>query len=598
MATCNYIPAKKQTRGAMQAVIRYVSQDMKTLDDRGWRYLTGINCLTPAAYDEFIATKNLYGKRNGVMYYHYTQSFAPGEIKDYDTAHEIGQQLAVEMFPGFEVLVATHLDAYDDDCRQRVHNHFVINSVSIDTGLKMDYGPRTLEKMRKVSDRLCKEHGLSVLPRYEQQFITKGLGPREYRAALRSDAWKFRAIYDIEEAMKRVATKAEFLSLMESHGYSVIWSDSRKYITYTCPNGMKVRDNKLHETKFLKESMEYEFTIRQQIIECGSAEAEANDCGINADDNRNSVSSDRLRNPEGRLESDVSILKGVSGIPADTLCEIQGACSGDADQRGLEHTDTLSQRMGECSRGGSGGSGEENRGQDAENSYGEPRTPVTGWENERIIFLRSTARSEWADWGDREFACENEKMGTDYTPRKRGTDIRVEYGDLSSDELNGFFDGENNSDDEEIDEEYLDEQIEYLLDAEQDGSAYAAYLLGRIFMCGEVVPKDIPEAIRHFEIASSRGNSYADYRLGQIYLFEPDFFDMDAALNRLNRSAQAGNESAAMALHRMAENSFLAITTNVLELVGGLCDIEPRRQVKDCTTMPQKRERRKWEQRM
>ena len=82
MATCNYIPAKKQTRGAMQAVIRYVSQDMKTLDERGWRYLTGINCLTPAAYDEFMATKNLYGKRDGVMYYHYTQSFAPGRDQE------------------------------------------------------------------------------------------------------------------------------------------------------------------------------------------------------------------------------------------------------------------------------------------------------------------------------------------------------------------------------------------------------------------------------------------------------------------------------------------------------------------------------------
>ena len=161
-----------------------------------------------------------------------------------------------------------------------------------------------------------------------------------------------------------------------------------------------------------------------------------------------------------------------------------------------------------------------------------------------------------------------------------------------------FFDGEDNADDDDIDEEYPDEQIEYLLEAEQEGSAYAAYLLGRIYMCGEVVPKDIPEAIRHFEIASARGNHFADYRLGQIYLFEPEFFDMDTALEQLNRSAQAGNEYAATALQRMSENAFLAITTNVLELVGGLCDIEPRQPIKDCTTLPQKRERRKWEQRM
>ncbi len=73
---------------------------------------------------------------------------------------------------------------------------------------------------------------------------------------------------------------------------------------------------------------------------------------------------------------------------------------------------------------------------------------------------------------------------------------------------------------------------------------------------------------------------------------------MDAALDHLNRSAQAGNESAAMALQRMAENSFLAITTNVLELVGGLCYIEPHQPIKDCTTLPQKRKRRKWEQSM
>lgn len=164
--------------------------------------------------------------------------------------------------------------------------------------------------------------------------------------------------------------------------------------------------------------------------------------------------------------------------------------------------------------------------------------------------------------------------------------------------MSGFFEGEDNADDDDIDTEYPEEQIEYLLEAEQEGSAYAAYLLGRIFMCGEVVPKDIPEAIRHFEIASTRGNLYADYRLGQIYLFESDFFDMDAALECLNRSALAGNESAALALQRMAENSFLSITTNVLELIGGLCDIEPHRPIKDCTTLPQKRVRRKWEQSM
>ena len=77
MATCNYIKAKQQNQSALRAVIRYVSQDAKTLDEDGHRYLSGINCIGAAAYDEFMATKNLYGKRSGVYYYHYEQSFAP-----------------------------------------------------------------------------------------------------------------------------------------------------------------------------------------------------------------------------------------------------------------------------------------------------------------------------------------------------------------------------------------------------------------------------------------------------------------------------------------------------------------------------------------
>ena len=91
----------------MKAVIRYVSQDAKTLDKNGHRYLSGVNCIGSAAYEEFMATKNLYRKRNGVYYYHYEQSFMPGEIEDYNTAHRIGLRLAEEMFPGERGIIET-----------------------------------------------------------------------------------------------------------------------------------------------------------------------------------------------------------------------------------------------------------------------------------------------------------------------------------------------------------------------------------------------------------------------------------------------------------------------------------------------------------
>ena len=345
--------------------------------------------------------------------------------------------------------------------------------------------------------------------------------------------------------------------------------------------------------------MEYEFTIRQQIKQHSSAEAQANDSRIDADHPRNTVPADRVRHTEGGLES----VPLTSGSCIDLSA---GAVQEDFRDRYQEGNGEFHQQHMEWRDGVGGGiSGEDAKRsryigtENGSNPAGEPRTPVTGWEDARRIFLRSASESQWTDWGNEGFAYENEEMDLDYAPRKRGADVRVEFGDLSADEVNSFSDGEDDSDDEDIDTEYSEEQIEYLLEAEQNDSAYAAYLLGRIFMCSEVVPKDFPEAIRHFEIASALGNSYADYRLGQIYLFEPDFFDMDAALEHLNRSAQAGNESAAMALQRMAENSFLSITTNVLELIGGLCDIEPRQPIKDCTTLPQKRSNRHWwEQRM
>lgn len=70
----------------------------------------------------------------------------------------------------------------------------------------------------------------------------------------------------IDQCMRYAATKDEFLSLMESKGYQVRWTDSRKNITYTTSQGMRCRDDRLHESKYTKEVMEREFRIREKII--------------------------------------------------------------------------------------------------------------------------------------------------------------------------------------------------------------------------------------------------------------------------------------------------------------------------------------------
>ena len=262
MATVIFIKESKQTPSAMRGCIRYCVQEKKTVDENGRQYIGGVNCLGRHAYEEFMATKNLYGKASGTYFYQYVQSFLPGEIQSYEEAHRIGLEFAGKSFPGYEVLVATHLDAYDDHGVQRVHNHFLVNSVSFEDGRKIHYTPNTLQELRKISYDICRDHGLSVLPPSERR-NGQGIGTREYRATMRGEGWKFGLINDIDTAMAQAGDRLEFCDILASVGYSVTWTDERKYITFTCPNGRKVRDNKLHDNKYTKENLEYEFRIRK-----------------------------------------------------------------------------------------------------------------------------------------------------------------------------------------------------------------------------------------------------------------------------------------------------------------------------------------------
>ena len=273
MATCSFIKESKQTAGAMGRVLRYVSQEKKTVDLDGHKYLSGVNCGAEVAQQSFMATKNLYGKAGGTFFYHYVQSFSPQEQVSFAEAHQIALELAERFFPGCEVLVATHVDA------EHPHSHFVINSVHPDTGKKLHFTPKTLEQMRAVSDQLCLEHGLSTLKPYRQNRRTKGLRTGEYRAAVRGESWKFRLITTVEAVMELAGSREEFIREMERRGYRVCWEEGRKSITYTTPTGIRCRDDRLHEEKFRKEKMEHEFRIRQHAAQqcAGHAETAAED---------------------------------------------------------------------------------------------------------------------------------------------------------------------------------------------------------------------------------------------------------------------------------------------------------------------------------
>ena len=248
---------KTQTVGGLHGVITYCCRPAKVAY-QGRALISGVNCVPQAALLEFMNTKRQYRSTDGRMYYHMVQSFRPDDPVTPEMAHEIALKLA-EHIPGYEILVATHTD------REHLHSHFVINSVNYETGLKYHSNEESLMELRCASDELCMQYGLSVVKRKQKQKKERTMSDREYRAYAKSRSWKMDLEITVDECMAQARSREHFIRLMEYNGYEVKWTDSRKNITYTTPDGHKCCDDKMNGLKYLKEMMEYEFRIRQEI---------------------------------------------------------------------------------------------------------------------------------------------------------------------------------------------------------------------------------------------------------------------------------------------------------------------------------------------
>lgn len=272
MATFTAIRNAKQTAGTLAGVLRYITQDEKTRIDDLW-LVTGSNCVAQSAYTEMLTTKQHFKKTDGQQFFHFVQSFSPDEKVTPQEVNAIGVELAQREFPGYEAVVATHIDA------DHIHNHIVVNSVSFETGKKLHQNTADLMKHRQTNDEICSAHGLSILPE-KQEKKSQEMSSREYRSAAKGESWKWQLMAVIDDCMRYARSKEEFKSLMKSEGYDVKWTDTRKSITYTCPNGMKCRDDRLHELKYTKEMMEAELRNRAEIVHGGIEAAESSGYGM------------------------------------------------------------------------------------------------------------------------------------------------------------------------------------------------------------------------------------------------------------------------------------------------------------------------------
>lgn len=267
----NNIRRTYKTLGSVKRLINYILNPEKT----SVPLTGGIYCNPSTAYDEFVLTKALYGKlpttivSNSNQVFHFVQSYDVEELTP-ATARKIAEELLnCELFKGFQILYAVHTD------KEHVHTHFAINSVNYENGLRWHISSYDLKKIQDYSDELCRKYNLSVIQRVAQRpkknnSIHNSMSSGEYRAIKEGRSWKLEAL-QAGMAVKKVAKdKREFIELMESLGYKVRWEDSRKDISYTCPEGKKINSDKLGFLKrnFLpltKESLEKQFAINRQI---------------------------------------------------------------------------------------------------------------------------------------------------------------------------------------------------------------------------------------------------------------------------------------------------------------------------------------------
>ena len=190
----------------LNGLIEYVMNGDKTDE---MKYVSGVNCLPETAYEEMIATKNRFNKgKERIIGYHLIQSFKEGEVTP-EVAHELGLEYVNEVFgKDFEVVVATHLNT------DNVHNHIVINSVSLKTGKKFYDYHASRDYLRIVSDCICQYYGLSVL----EDKIWKHKGA--YKRFAKENPYMQMVKSDVDRCLAEALYEKDFSKRLEKLGYS------------------------------------------------------------------------------------------------------------------------------------------------------------------------------------------------------------------------------------------------------------------------------------------------------------------------------------------------------------------------------------------
>lgn len=279
MAINKTINKRTNTHGAMRNCIEYVLRQDKT--NELFTYVTGPYCHDEINYDlvyrTFLEEKKMWDKDSGRMYAHNIISWHKDEQITPEQALEFGKEFAENWFSGFQTLVAVHKD------KDHIHCHLVTNSVSYEDGRKLHNTKKDLERMKQLTNQMCRERGLTIAEKgkhFDGSQIEKGevIAWSKDKYNLFRQQVKESFVADcamaVLKAMENCISKEKFIEKMKQFGWNVNWTEKRKHITFQNQDGKKVRDSNLSKTFHLdisKEDLENEFDRNYERVR---AEAE------------------------------------------------------------------------------------------------------------------------------------------------------------------------------------------------------------------------------------------------------------------------------------------------------------------------------------
>ena len=272
MAVNKTINKRTNTHGAMRNCIEYVLRQDKTSEPL--TYVTGPyrhdEIIYDLVYRTFLEEKKMWDKDSGRMYAHNIISWHKDEQITPEQALEFGKEFAENWFSGFQTLVAVHKD------KDHIHCHLVTNSVSYEDGRKLHNTRKDLERMKQLTNQMCRERGLSVAEKgkhFDGSQIEKGeviaWSKDKYNLFRQQvkDSFVADCAMAVLKALENCISKEKFIEKMKQFGWNVNWSEKRKHITFQNQDGKKVRDSNLSKTFHLdisKEGLENEFDRNRQ----------------------------------------------------------------------------------------------------------------------------------------------------------------------------------------------------------------------------------------------------------------------------------------------------------------------------------------------